>query len=303
MRKQFAQTIFKTLDDDPLAAILIGDISHYLLKEVEEKFPNRFYNMGICEQSLIGMASGMASMGNKPIVHTIAPFCVERAFEQIKVDLCYQKTDVTIVSVGSSFDYASLGCTHHCYEDISILRSLPNMQVFVPGSSAEFDYLFKKTWGNGSPKYFKLSAKEHNLKTLIEPFEATVIREGTGKNLLFVCGHLLEETTMASSDDTIIYVPTLSYLSDGSKKTICEYALKHKNIITIEENSVIGGLGDEIFNILCEGKVRLPDRFEKIGVPHKFLNKYGNAAQHRKALGLDIRGIKEKINVERQNEL
>jgi len=295
MRKQFATTIFKTLESDPSAVILIGDISHYALSETEKKFPNRFYNMGICEQSLIGFASGMASTGNLPIVHTIAPFCVERAFEQIKIDLCYQELDVTIVSVGSSFDYASLGCTHHCYEDISILRSLPNMQIFVPGSSAEFDYLFRQTWNNGSPKYFKLSAKEHNQTITIDPFEVSLVEKGTGKNLLFVTGHLLEEVINASQEDTIIYVPTLSYLSDRAKKTICDTVLSHENIFTVEENSVIGGLGDEIFNILCEARLKLPTRFEKIGIPHKFLNKYGTADQHRENLGLHAKGIRERV--------
>ena len=125
MRNQFKITSLDIAKKDEMSCMLIGDISHHLLREYEEKYPNRFYNLGICEQSLIGIASGMATQGFRPIVHTIAPFCVERAFEQIKIDLCYQKMDVTIISVGSSFDYAHLGCTHHCYEDVAILRSLP----------------------------------------------------------------------------------------------------------------------------------------------------------------------------------
>lgn len=294
MRNQFAKTTFDILSNDNRAMILIGDISHYLLKECEEKFPNNFYNMGICEQSLVGLASGMAINGDRPIVHTIAPFCVERAYEQIKIDLCYQKTDVTIISVGSSFDYASLGCTHHCYSDIAALRPLPNMQIFVPGNGKEFDSLLKKTWGNGYPKYFKLSTKEHKIDTNIEPFEVSLIKEGD-ENLIFVSGHLLQEIVEISRNNTVIYVPTLSYLSDASKALICEFSKKHKNIFTVEENSIIGGLGDMIFDIMCENKIKMPEKFEKIGIPHKFLDKYGTAEQHRINLGLDKTGLSNKI--------
>jgi len=132
MRKAFAESVIKLAERDDKTVVLIGDISHYLLKEYEERFPERFYNVGICEQTIMSLAAGMAMDGMRPIVHTIAPFCVERAYEQIKVDLCYQNLDVTIVSVGGSFDYSHLGCTHHCYEDVSILRPLPNMEIFLP---------------------------------------------------------------------------------------------------------------------------------------------------------------------------
>ena len=105
----------------------------------------------------------------------------------------------------------------------------------------------------------------------------------------------MDATLRASSGDTVIYVPTLSYLSDNSRKMICEQTLSHKSIFTIEENSIIGGLGDEIFNILSQEKINLPNRFEKIGIPHKFLNKYGTSDQHRKDLGLDEEGIRRRI--------
>ena len=162
MRNTFAQTLTSLAEEDERLVLLIGDISHHLLRDFQSRFPNRFYNAGICEQSIVSMAAGLAAEGLKPVVHTIAPFCVERAFEQIKIDLCYQNLDVSIVSVGSSFDYAHLGCTHHCYEDVSILRSLPNIDIFVPGRSSEFVDIFKSTWGNGHPKYFKLSKDEHH---------------------------------------------------------------------------------------------------------------------------------------------
>lgn len=291
MRKQFSKTMLE-LGQDPRTVLLIGDISHHLLKDYEQSYKNRFYNLGICEQSLIGMASGMALSGLKPVVHTIAPFCVERAYEQIKIDLCYQNTDVTIISVGSSFDYAHLGCTHHCYSDVSILRALPNIDIFVPGNSAEFDKLIKSTWTNNKPKYFKLSNKEHKQNINISPYECTIVEQVETNKTIFVNGHLLDEVLEANHHMcSVIYMPTLSNLSDNAKNTIVKF-LHNKKCYSVEENSEIGGLADLLFEIGTKNNISV--NLKKVGIPNQFLTNYGKPEQHREALGLtsnNIRGI------------
>jgi transketolase len=124
MRKQFADTL-QDVGRDKNVVVLIGDISHYLLRNFEKDYPDRFYNLGIAEQSMMGIAAGLSMKGFHPVVHSITPFITERCFEQIKDDFCYQGLGVNIVSVGSGFDYADLGCTHHAYDDIAICgRSL-----------------------------------------------------------------------------------------------------------------------------------------------------------------------------------
>lgn len=293
MRKQFSDSVYQLMDADNRATILIGDISHFLLNKVEDKFSDRFFNVGICEQSMIGMAAGMAMDGLLPIVHTIAPFCTERSFEQIKIDLCYQKTDVTIISVGSSFDYAALGCTHHCYEDVSILRCLPEIQVFVPSNSAELDSILKKTWGNGSPKYFKISTKESSLNLNCNPFDILEVRISSSKNLVIVNGHLVDDV-MKVEDCDVILCSTLSQLKDSAVQKLVEAVSRYENVFTIEENSTIGGLGDMILDVIsCNGE--MPKRFKKIGIPKKFLTNYGTAEQHRKSLGLNTESFKRII--------
>jgi transketolase len=287
MRSQFAKTVHETLEKDSSSVVLIGDISHYLLSKTETAFPDRFFNAGICEQSLVGLASGMSMAGMKPIVHTIAPFCVERSFEQIKIDMCYQNTDVAIVSVGSSFDYASLGCTHHCYEDVSILRSIPNIDVFVPGSSAEFDNLFKKSWNKKGPKYFKLTMKEHKLDFVCDPYEVKLLKKSEKNSLTFIVnGHLVQEVSELDLDCNILYCPTLSSLNDDSKSLLLETVSSSEAVLAVEENSVIGGLGDFVFDMISENQTKMPNKFKKIGIPRNFLTNYGTADQHRVSLGL-----------------
>ena len=178
MRKQFAKTIFEVAGADERLAVLIGDISHHLLRDFQAKYPDRFYNMGIAEQAMMSMSSGMAMKGLIPVVHSITPFVTERCFEQIKDDLCYQYVGVNIISVGSAFDYASLGCTHHSYDDIGILRALPNMQIVYPAAPHEFDTLFRESYANGSPKYFRLPARAHSLQTHPKFGEAERLPEG-----------------------------------------------------------------------------------------------------------------------------
>ena len=295
MRKAFAEAMIELAEQDPKMVLLIGDISHYLLKDFEDRFPDRFFNAGICEQSIIGVAAGLAMEGYRPVVHTIAPFCVERAYEQIKVDLCYQELDVTIISVGASFDYAHLGCTHHCYEDVSILRPLPNMDIFVPGTSGELKKLIKDSWNNGRPKYFKLTKTEHEQSIDVSAYDAKIIKKGNGHAALFVNGHLLEQVTKLPEYDnhTIVYCPTIEPLSTEAENKIIDVLKNNKLSVVIEENSTSGAFADKVFDISSQANVRT--LIKKIGIPRRFCTEYGTAQEHREKIGLTTDNIQKII--------
>lgn len=282
MRKAFAELLLEKAREDEKLVVLIGDISHHLLRDFEQEFPDRFYNIGICEQSMVGAAAGLAMRGFRPVVHTIAPFCVERAYEQIKVDLCYQELDVTIVSVGGSFDYAHLGCTHHCYSDLSILRPLPNIELFCPGNKKEFKNLFNKTWANGNPKYFKIFKDVHHKDFEIDPYECHVIPGNDNLPLIFTCGHTLD--LLNDKENTVVYLPTIEPLSQTTELKILELLKKQNQCICVEENSTIGSLGDKIFDIASIGGLNI--NMKKVGIPRKFCTNYGKPNDHREALGL-----------------
>lgn len=295
MRKTFVNTVIEIAKTDPKLVVLIGDISHYLFKDFEKMFPNRFYNMGICEQSIVGLAAGLALEGFKPIVHTISPFCVNRAFEQIKIDVCYQDLNVTFATVGGSFDYAHLGCTHHCYEDISLMMTLPNMQVYNPGGDAEFHSLFKSAWKNNSPKYFKINKDVHNHSFDVKPGEIRVLNKENNEDcIVFANGPILRN--LKNIKNTIIYTPNVSDISHTSVNQIFEIVKqnKTKKIITVEENLTIGSFGDKILNIFQEFNV--PIIYKKIGIPKKFLKNYGSANEHRRFLKIDMSSLEQSIH-------
>ena len=274
MRGEFAKLCLETIKNDSKSVVMVGDISHFLLRETEQVAPDRFYNIGICEQSMVGMASGMAIEGMRPIIHTIAPFLVERAFEQIKNDIGYQNTEVTIVTVGGTYDYSDLGCTHHCYGDIAMMRLIPNMQVFEPSTPQEFRTLFEKTWGNGLPKYFRLSKEQHSQDFEVEPEVMKVVRESKDGRWVFVSGHILDDV-LESPNIGVIYVPTLSSINKESYLKISKVIENAKKIYSVENHFTIGGLGDfvsETFNVVVN----------RIGLERKFLTNYGNFSNLRR---------------------
>ena len=288
MRREFAKLCLETVKSDSKSVVMVGDISHFLLRETEEVAPDRFYNIGICEQSMVGMASGMAIEGMRPIIHTIAPFLVERAFEQIKNDIGYQNTEVTIVTVGGTYDYSDLGCTHHCYGDIAMMRLIPNMQVFEPSTPQEFRTLFEKTWGNGLPKYFRLSKEQHSQDFEVEPEVMKVVRESEDDRWVFVSGHILDDV-LESPNIGVIYVPTLSSINKESYLEISKVIENAKKIYSVENHFTIGGLGDfvsETFNVVVN----------RIGLERKFLTNYGNFSNLRRDAGMDRQSIIQKLS-------
>jgi len=288
MRAEFAKICLDLVKKDKKAIVMVGDISHFLLRQVEEYDPDRFYNIGICEQTMVGMASGMAIEGMKPIVHTIAPFLVERSYEQIKDDLGYQHTDVTIVTVGGTYDYSDLGCTHHCYGDITLMRLIPNMEVYEPGTPKELRDLFFQTWGNGNPKYFRLSAHIHSQDVDVNVGEVNVIRESVDGRWVFVTGHLLDDV-LHDSNCGVVYVSTLHGMSNNSIEMLGELFKSQTKLYSVENHFKIGGLGDLVSNTF-----NLP--VKRIGLDRKFLTSYGTYDDLRKESNMDRESILRQLN-------
>jgi transketolase len=287
MRAELAKLCLETVKTDVKSVVMVGDISHFLLRETEQLAPDRFYNIGICEQSMIGMASGMAIEGMRPIVHTIAPFLVERAHEQIKVDLGYQHTEVTIVTVGGTYDYSDLGCTHHCYNDIALMKSIPNMEVYEPGTPKEFRELFTQTWGNGNPKYFRLSAHIHSQDVTVQSEEVNIIRDSIDGRWVFVTGHLLDDV-LEDTNCGVIYVSTLHGMSNNSIEMLSELFKSQTKLYSVENHFKIGGLGDLVSDIFS-----LP--VKRIGLDRKFLTSYGSYNDLRKESNMDRESILRQL--------
>lgn len=287
MRGQFVKSTESILKQNSDTILLLGDISVFGFRNAFNDFPNRVYNIGILEQATIGLAAGMSSQGLIPIVHTIAPFLVERCYEQLKVDFCYQKLGGNFVSVGASYDYPSLGCTHHCPGDVSILKCLPGMEIIVPGTSTEFDMLFNECYDNNNPTYIRLSEYE-NVKSYDTTFgKATVIRKGEKATVISI-GPTLTKTINAISDldVTLLYYTTISPFDVDTLKDNC-----NNDKIFIIEPYYSGSLINEIITALNPSALKISG----IGIPKKFLTNYGSINEHDSELGFTEKNIFNKI--------
>jgi len=155
MRNTFPKCVLEIMDKDPRVVVLLGDIGVFAFRDVFAKYPTRCYNIGICEQTIVGMASGMAMAGLIPIVHTIEPFLVDRAYEQIKIDFGYQGLPGNIVGVDVSETAPNLGYTHQCPYAIAHMNDIQGMKIFEPDTAGVFDTLFKDNYDKGL-NYFRI---------------------------------------------------------------------------------------------------------------------------------------------------
>ena len=283
MRKQFRDTIMDLAKYDDKIVMVLGDVSVYLFNDFKEKYPDRFYNMGICENTLISVAAGLSSQGFFPFVHTIAPFVTERSFEQIKLDMCYNQFGANIVSCGASFDYAWDGATHHSYTDLAILRMLPHIEVIHPGSRKEVDILIRSQYNNGKTTYFRLSDHPHDIDVPVEFGKGVVLRDSGSDVTVMTAGPILGNVIEACRDldVNLVYFHTIKPID---KEIISRF--KSSEILVIHD-----AFG--LYEAICE----VPNLSVSYhGMPDEFCTWYGTLHDVRKKIGLDTESIREVVS-------
>jgi transketolase len=287
MRKQFVETVSSLLNTDKRLVVLLGDIGVFGFRKAFEAYPERIYNIGILEPSTVSLSAGLSMTGFIPVIHTIAPFLVERCVEQLKDDFGYQGLGGNFVSVGASYDYAALGCTHHCPGDVGILRQIPGMEIVLPGTAGEFDSLFREAYSNGHPTYYRLSEKQNSESRPVSLGKATVIKKGSLATVIAV-GTTLEAVLSACADEdvTILYYTTIAPFD---AKTLRENCTTGK--ILLCEPYYRGGLVPDITEALNP----LPITVEAVGVPREFLTHYGDADDHDAYVGLTPEAISKRL--------
>ena len=287
MRQQLVQTVESVMAADERLAVLLGDIGVFGFRNAFKTHPQRIYNIGILEQSTVSMAAGLASVGFIPVVHTIAPFLIERSLEQLKIDFCYQQLGGNFISVGASYDYSALGCTHHAPGDVGILNQLPGMEIVLPGTSQEFDRLFRQSYANGHPTYFRLSERNNSKEFQVEFGKASVVQKGTRLTLIAV-GSALQPVLEAAEglDVTTLYYTTVKPFD---AETLRAHLSTSKVLIC--EPYYSGVVAAEVSKALFPTAITI----DQIGVPSEFLTKYGQPEDHDRIVGLTGKNIRERI--------
>ena len=301
MRNAFAEEITSLAEENKKIIMMPADIGNRLFDNFKAKFPDRFYNCGVAEANTVSMAAGMALSGLRPVAYTITPFITTRCFEQIRVDLCYNNVPVIIVGVGAGYGYAQLGATHHSCEDIAILRVLPNMTVICPGDAFEVRAALRAALNHNGPVYIRLGKKGEPLihkkmpdfkigKGIILTKGNEVCLLSTG-NMLPVSAEAAESLNKKGISAQLVSFHTVKPLD---KELLADAFNKFRVVATIEEHSLLGGLGGSIAEWLADN----PNQKAKLirfGTKDEFLHKVGEQEYAREHSGLDSHSIAEKI--------
>lgn len=306
MRDAFAKALTTLAQEDPRVALLSGDIGNRMYDKFKETCPGRFFNCGVAEANMTGVAAGMALCGLRPFTYTITPFVTTRCLEQIRVDVCYHKAPVTIVAVGAGYSYATLGATHHACEDIAFLRALPGMKVICPGDAVEVREAVKAILKQDSPVYLRLGKKgEPVVHAEIPEFEigkGIVMKEGTDVCLLNTGITLpisLEaclELGKRGISAKVVNLHTVKPLDDGILSSVF---LNFPVVATIEEHSLIGGLGGAVAEWMAD-QPPFKSRLCRIGSPDEFRHSIGTQSYVRKQIGLTPKAIADRVEVSLQ---
>lgn len=300
MRNTFVNNLIKIAEEDKNVYLLTGDLGFSVFEGFAEKFPKRFINCGVAEQNMIGVAAGLALSGKKVYVYSIIPFVTMRCFEQIRNDVCYQNLDVKLIGVGGGFAYGSLGGTHHAIEDISILRTLPNMTVVCPADPVETEKLVLKTYQTKKPTYIRLSRggekKLYDSDPQLEIGKPSVLKEGKDGLLIAtgipvsLCLEVVEKLKNSGYNFKLISLHTLKPID---REALLREIGEIKKIFTLEEHSIIGGLGSAMAEILAESNWE--GYFKRIAVPDEYPSQIGSAEYLRKKYLLDAEQATEYI--------
>ncbi len=300
MRDDFLKRLFIEAKNNKKIILLTADLGFGALDKFKKELPNQYLNIGIAEQNMTSIAAGLAKEGFKVLTYSIANFNTLRCLEQIRNDVCYPNLDVTIISTGGGFSYGQLGMSHFAIEDLSILRTLPNMNIFVPSCKDQAANLVENILFTNTPKYIRLDkGNEYNKKDYNKKLNngLSTVKLG-GQISIFVIGSILKEAIEASDilekkniNVNIIQIHTFKPLD---VKQIKSFLKSSTFVVTIEENMLINGLGDCISSICMEMKDR-PKKIEKIGIPDEYPKVVGDQNYLRKLYKLDSESIADTI--------
>ncbi len=296
MRTRFIETLTQMAERDPRITLVVGDLGYSVVEDFAARFPGRFFNAGVAEQNMTGMAAGLAMAGRVVFTYSIANFPTLRCLEQIRNDVCYHNLPVKVVTVGAGYAYGAHGYTHHGLEDLGVMRALPNMTIASPADSVECEALTRFLCTDSGPGYLRMG---RNREPILHTGQAPVIDRHTlptlrqGQDVVFVATGSVTGEAIAASDALaeqgveagVVSVP---FIKPFAREAFLK-AVEHASVvITVEEHCGFGGLGSAVAEVMAEEDVRArllrrhsPERVEAIG----------DQGFMRRAAGLDAQSL------------
>ncbi len=298
MRDAFLSSLTSMAESDDRIALLTGDLGFGVVEKFGNKFPDRFWNCGVAEQSMISIAAGLAKAGMRPFVYSIANFPTFRCLEQIRNDVCYHNLPVTIVSVGAGLGYGTLGYTHHGIEDIAAIRPLPNIAVYSPSDPIDVTHALSRIVENSSPAYLRLGKNGEpeitattgnailgNVSELTSGCSLTILVSG---GVTDNCLKVAEELKESGFEIQVISITQLEPLNFEFLRN----SISSPQVLVVEEHVKRGGLASALLEAFNE--FNFVSNLERIYVLESCISETGSQDYLRGLSNLDQIGIKTK---------
>ena len=289
-REAYGKTLAKLADINPNIVVLDADLSKSTkTADFKEVAPERFFNMGIAESNMMGVAAGLSTCGKIPFVSTFAMFAAGRAYEQIRNSICYPKLNVKICATHAGLTVGEDGATHQAIEDLSLMRSIPNMVVINPADGIETEAAIKAIAEYDGPCYVRLGRMAVENVNLNEDYKFEIgkgIKLSEGNDVTIVATGIMVEKalkakTILANEGINARVISIHTIKPLDTELIIDSAKETGAIITVEEHSIIGGLGSAVTEVVSEFypvpvvRIGVNDVFGESGKPNELLEKYG----------------------------
>lgn len=300
MRNTFIKTLAEQAETNPDIFLICGDLGYSVLEVFADKFPDRFLNVGIAEQNMMGVATGLSMEGYNVFTYSIGNFPTLRCMEQIRYDICYHNANVKVVAVGGGYAYGPLGVSHHTTEEIGMLRTIPNLQVTAPGDPSEVAGVTKYFSSYKGPGYIRLNKTGEKIiysdpVTFTEPKAISVIADqnptaicATGDMVGYAYKYIQDNALSAD----LFSFPFVSPIDVPKIKYIGSH---YQNIVTLEEHQLNGGFGSAIVEVLSDlfasGDLSTAPKVQRIGIPNQFIGYAGTQDFLREQSRLNLKGI------------
>ena len=291
MRDAMMEAMFELAESNSDVMLLTADLGYGVFEKFAEKFPKQFLNVGVAEQNMIGVASGLALEGKIIFTYSIGNFPSLRCLEQIRNDACYHDLNITIIASGGGFSYGGLGMSHHATEDLSVMRALPAVTVVAPCTAWETKQAILQLAKQPGPGYLRID------KTKVDGVDqngcykigkASVLREGNDFTIIGA-GGIAEEAMKAAEvlhesgiECRVIAMHTVKPIDKEVIKAAC---METNGIVTIEENNLVGGMGAAVSEVCMDEQI-YPKNYLRLGINDIYMAEVGSQSYLRKRVGI-----------------
>jgi len=295
------RALFELANDNKDVVLITGDLGFGLFENFSEKFPSQFINIGIAEQNMIGVSTGLALEGKVVFVYSIGNFPTLRCLEQIRNDACYHNLNINIICMGAGFSYGALGMSHHATEDIAIMRSLPGTTVISPSTEDEAYFSTIELSKRNGVGYLRLDkskvSKRKKSKSELEIGKGNILKDGSDYTII-ACGGIVEEALLAADDldknNISCKVVSMHTIKPIDNALIQDCVKNSKGIVSLEEGNITGGLGSAILEV-CLKNGEFPLKMKTLGINDEYVSIVGSQEYLRDSVGISKRFIVNTI--------